>query len=75
MSRWLDNEHLPYTPKLLRIAALFGVSVDYLTDDVQDDSPAPELKADEREILCVIRASDLGYQEVVRQSVNDPGGS
>lgn len=65
--RWIADERQPYTDKLLRLAEVLGVSVDYLTDDAQDEPPAPELTSDEREILRSIRASGLGYQEVMRR--------
>lgn len=64
VGRWLADERRPFDDSLLAVARLFGVRVEYLIDDAQEQPPGPSLTPDEERILWLVRAARLTADDV-----------
>lgn len=82
VSSWSRGKGLPGLPHALKLARIFGVSLDYLADDALDDPGATtstpagvDLRPDEWYIVRAARAFGLAYEEAVRRLSGVPGGA
>jgi transcriptional regulator with XRE-family HTH domain len=64
IGKWARGESKPDLDLAARLAAVLGVSLDYLADDAQDD-PTPLLSDDERHILRI--AKTMEADEAIRR--------
>ncbi len=73
ISRWLANDSPPADRgRILALAKLLGVSVDYLLDDSLDSPKDADLTLDQKTILDVIKALGLPRDEVLRRLYGPP---
>jgi len=64
VSLWCRGKALPDLKEAARIATLFGVSVDFLADDGQDE---PMVRPAEEAAVKLVRSLMLGENEVIRR--------
>lgn len=69
ISKWAGGQGEPTARQALRLAQIFGVPVAYLIDDSLDDlpEPPPPLSDDERAVLELFQALELGRKEALRR--------
>lgn len=73
VSDWVRNDTPPVDRgRLIALARLLGVSVDYLIDDAMETPDAKDLTLDEKTILDVIKALRLSKDEVIRRLYGPP---
>lgn len=68
-TRWLKGKGSPTVCQLLALARFLGVSMEFLADDLLDDSPAGSggLNADEEFVLKIFRSLRLSGEEAARR--------
>lgn len=66
ISEMLNGKRRPYFDQAAKIAHELGLSLDYLADDRQTRPPVAELSSEERRIIELVRALEVGYEEVAR---------
>lgn len=66
---WFDGDRKPYDDKLVALARLFSVPVDYLADDSLDEPPAPPSE-DEVKLIDYIRSRSIPFNFAIEALVN-----
>ncbi|WP_237722884.1 helix-turn-helix domain-containing protein [Singulisphaera acidiphila] len=67
VSLWTKGERVPDLRVSAKLARLFGVDLDYLADDAQDEPPASEFTEWERAVIDLIHALGLEKSEALRR--------